>query len=97
METGLNGDRHLVVGNIVVFYRNFWWSHVTIFEEEECDKKGNLSPRHTDSCDEVSDKESQASDRFHCTSITVDKKVLFLQWALHGLVIQVFLFHCATL
>jgi hypothetical protein len=59
-------------------------------------KEGNLGPRHTDNSDEVSGKESQASDRFHCTSITMDKKVLFLQWTLHGPVIQIFLLHCAS-
>jgi hypothetical protein len=35
LEGGVNGDWHLVVGNIVVFYRNVWWPHIAIFEEEE--------------------------------------------------------------
>jgi hypothetical protein len=37
-------------------------------------KEGDLSPTHTDNSDEVSDEESQASDKFHCTSATTDTK-----------------------
>jgi hypothetical protein len=75
---------------------------VSIFQEEACDKRGGFSPRHVYNSDEVSDEESQASDKFHCTSVTMDtKKSVFImkatyQWALHGLVIQVVLFHCAS-
>jgi hypothetical protein len=41
---------------------------VAIFEE------GDFSPRHTGNCDEVSDEESQASDKFHCTIATTNTK-----------------------
>jgi hypothetical protein len=34
--------------------------------------KADFSPRHTDNSDEVSDEESQASDKFHCTSVKTD-------------------------
>jgi hypothetical protein len=37
-------------------------------------EKRHFSTRHTDNSDEVSDEESQASDKFHCTSATTDKK-----------------------
>jgi hypothetical protein len=37
-------------------------------------KEGNFSPRHMNNSVEVSDKESQASDNFHCTSATIDTK-----------------------
>jgi hypothetical protein len=61
-------------------------------------KDGNFIPRHTVNSDEVSDKESQASDRFHCTSATMDAKrsVFTFQWALHGLMIQGVLFVYAS-
>jgi hypothetical protein len=36
-------------------------------------KEGDF-PGHTNNSDEVSDEESQASDKFHCTSATMDKK-----------------------
>jgi hypothetical protein len=38
-------------------------------------KEGDFSPRHTNNSDKVGDEESQASDKFHCTSATADKKV----------------------
>jgi hypothetical protein len=38
-------------------------------------KEGDFSHRHTDNSDEVSDEESQASDKFHCTSATTDTKM----------------------
>jgi hypothetical protein len=65
-------------------------------------KEGDFSPRHTYNSDEVSDEESQAADKFYCTSATTDtKRPVFTmkatyQWALHGLVIQVVLFYCAS-
>jgi hypothetical protein len=34
--------------------------------------------RHTDSFDDVSDDESQASDKFHCTSATPDTKMIHI-------------------
>jgi hypothetical protein len=37
-------------------------------------KEQDFSPRHMDNSDEVSDKKSQASDKFHCTNVTTDKK-----------------------
>jgi hypothetical protein len=37
-------------------------------------KEGDFSPRHMDNSDEVRDEGSQASDKFHCTSATTDKK-----------------------
>jgi hypothetical protein len=37
-------------------------------------KEREFGPRHTDNFDEVSDEESQASDKFHCTSATTDTK-----------------------
>jgi hypothetical protein len=65
-------------------------------------KEGDFSPSHADNSVEVSDEESQASDKFHCTSATTDtqkKSVSTMkatyQWVLHGLVIQFVLFHCA--
>jgi hypothetical protein len=43
-------------------------------------KEEEFSPWHTNNSDEVSDKESQASEKFHCTSATTDtKKDLSLQ------------------
>jgi hypothetical protein len=33
-------------------------------------KKGDFSPRYEDNSDEVSEEEQQASDKFHCTSVT---------------------------
>jgi hypothetical protein len=62
---------------------------VAIFEEETCDKKAYFSPRHTDNSDEVSDEESQVSNKFHRTSATTGpKRSVFTmkatyQWALH--------------
>jgi hypothetical protein len=50
-----------------VFYRNAWRSHVAVFEEEACDRSTNA-----DNSDEVSDEESQAPDKFHCTSARTD-------------------------
>jgi heterogeneous nuclear ribonucleoprotein F/H len=47
---------------------------VVIFEEEACDKRGDFSPRHMDNSDDISDEESQASVKFHCTSATTDTK-----------------------
>jgi hypothetical protein len=47
---------------------------VTIFEEGPCDKDGDISHRHTDISDEVSDGQSQASDKFYCTSAATDTK-----------------------
>jgi hypothetical protein len=41
-------------------------------------KEGNFSPRHTDNSDEFRDEESQASDKFHCTSATTDTKKVCL-------------------
>jgi hypothetical protein len=41
-------------------------------------KEENFSPRHKDNSDEVSDEESQASDKFHCTSATMDTKKIDL-------------------
>jgi hypothetical protein len=38
-------------------------------------KKGDFIPRHTDNSGEVSVEESQASDKFHCTSATTDTKI----------------------
>jgi hypothetical protein len=35
-------------------------------------KEGDFSPKHADNSDEVNDEESQASDKFHCTSATND-------------------------
>jgi hypothetical protein len=37
-------------------------------------KEGDFSPRHTDNSDAVSDDQSQASDKFHCTIATTDTK-----------------------
>jgi hypothetical protein len=33
---------------------------------------GDFSPRHMDNYEEVSDEESLASDKFHCTSATMN-------------------------
>jgi hypothetical protein len=41
-------------------------------------KEGDFSPRHTNNSDEVSDEESQASDKFHCTSATTDTRKALL-------------------
>jgi hypothetical protein len=41
-------------------------------------KEGDFSPRHVNNSDEVSDEESQASDKFHCTGATVDTKKVWL-------------------
>jgi hypothetical protein len=41
---------------------------VVIFEEWD------FTPRHTDNSDEVSDEESQAYVKFHCTSATAHQK-----------------------
>jgi hypothetical protein len=59
-------------------------------------KEGEFSPRHRDNSDEIYDEESQASDKFHCTSAKSDTEKARLYnesyiWALHGLVIQVVL------
>jgi hypothetical protein len=35
-------------------------------------KEGDFSLRHMHNSDEVTDEESQASDKFHCTSATTD-------------------------
>jgi hypothetical protein len=35
-------------------------------------KKGDFSPRHMDSFDEVSDEGPLTSQKFHCTSATTD-------------------------
>jgi hypothetical protein len=65
-------------------------------------REGDFSPRHTDNSDEVSDGQSQASDIFYCTCATTDIKKVRLynesnyDWALHELVIQIILFHCAS-
>jgi heterogeneous nuclear ribonucleoprotein F/H len=65
-------------------------------------KEWDFSPRHVDNSNEVSDEESQASDKFQCTSATMDtKRSIFImkatyQWTLHVLVIQVVLFHCSS-
>jgi hypothetical protein len=45
-----------------------------ISEEMGAIKEGDFSPRHVDNSDEVSEEESQASDKFHCTSATTDTK-----------------------
>jgi hypothetical protein len=37
-------------------------------------KEENFIPRHMDNSDEVSDDESQASDKFQCTSATTDNE-----------------------
>jgi hypothetical protein len=58
-------------------------------------KEGDFSPRHMNNSDEDSDEESQASDKFHCTSATTDtKKVHFYNESY--LLIQVVLFLCAS-
>lgn len=41
-------------------------------------KEGDFSPKHTNSSNEVSDEESEASDKFHCNSATVDTKKVHL-------------------
>jgi hypothetical protein len=59
-------------------------------------------PGPVDNSDKVSDEELQSSESFHCTSATrVTKKSIFTmkatyRWVLHGLVIQVALFHCVS-
>jgi hypothetical protein len=35
-------------------------------------KEGAFSPRHRENSDEVSDEESKASDKFHCTGATTN-------------------------
>jgi hypothetical protein len=42
-------------------------------------KEGDFSPRHTNNSDEVSDEESEPSDKFHCTSAPRHKKGPSLQ------------------
>jgi hypothetical protein len=37
-------------------------------------KDGDFNPRHIDNSDEVSNKGSQISDKFHCSSATTDTK-----------------------
>jgi hypothetical protein len=37
-------------------------------------KEEDFSPRHMDNSDQVIDEESQASDKYHCTSATADTK-----------------------
>jgi hypothetical protein len=37
-------------------------------------KEGDFSTRHTNNSVEVSDENSQASDKLHCTSATIDTK-----------------------
>jgi hypothetical protein len=76
---------------------------MTIFEENACGKRGgDCSPKHTDNSDEVSDGESEASDKFHCNSATIDtKRSIFTmkaayECALRTLVIQIVLFLCAS-
>jgi hypothetical protein len=41
-------------------------------------KEGDFIPRHTDNSDEVSDEESQASDKFHCNSVTTNTRKVHL-------------------
>jgi hypothetical protein len=63
-------------------------------------KEGDFSPRYMNNSDEVSYEKSQASDKFHCTGATAGTNMFFFtikatyQWSLHGLVIQILLFHC---
>jgi hypothetical protein len=45
-----------------------------LLKRRDAIKNGDFNPRHTDNSDEVSDEESQASDKFHCTSATTDTK-----------------------
>jgi hypothetical protein len=58
-------------------------------------KEADFSRKHKDNSDEVSDEESQASDKFHYTNATTDTKKVhlykesYLSMALHGLVNQV--------
>jgi hypothetical protein len=65
-------------------------------------KEGDFSAMHRDSFDEVSDEESQASDKLLCTSKTTkqERSVFTMkainQWALQGMVIQFGLLHCAS-
>jgi hypothetical protein len=55
-------------------------------------RRGNFTPRHTDNSDELSDEESQASDKFHCTSATTDTKKVHL---CNESYLSSCLFHCA--
>jgi hypothetical protein len=41
-------------------------------------KERDFSPRHMDNSDDVSDEESQAFDKFHCTSATTDTRKVLL-------------------
>jgi hypothetical protein len=45
---------------------------MAISKEEPRINEGDFSSRHMDNSDEDSDDESQASDKFHCTSATMD-------------------------
>jgi hypothetical protein len=73
METGMNGDWNLVVGNTVVLYRMFD-SPMWQFLKKSVIKKGDFSPGQRDNSGEVNDEESQSSDKYHCTSITMDTR-----------------------
>jgi hypothetical protein len=42
-------------------------------------KDGDFSRKHMDNSDEVSDDESLASDKFHCTSATMTQESQSLQ------------------
>jgi hypothetical protein len=44
------------------------------FKRRRVIKDGDFGCRHMDNSDEVSDEESQDSDKFHCTSATTDIK-----------------------
>jgi hypothetical protein len=73
------------------------------FWSKTCDKKGVICPRHTDNSDEVSDEESQTSDKFQCTSEKQAKNGPSSKWKLiidgfhtDRTVIQVVLFDYAS-
>jgi hypothetical protein len=47
-------------------------------------KERDFSARHTDNSDEVGDEESEACDKFHCTSATTDiKRSVFTMKAMY--------------
>jgi hypothetical protein len=64
---------------IFIFYESLCFTDIseprmTIFERWCIIKERDFRPRHTDNSDEVSE-ESQTSNKFHCTSATMDTKV----------------------
>jgi hypothetical protein len=48
------------------------------FKRRRVIKEGDYNPRHADNSGEISDQESQVSDKFHCTTTKTDTKKIRL-------------------